>query len=619
MTEYIPKWHREMSIFSSIKSILILEGNVLDSYQYPVEGSVPRGSILRLTEYMHHFYKDLSYHNIVFYNTLDGFYNRVEDGHIERFARLCGLTTSAKTIPADFKGASATAPQYIKAALEQNLEATAIVMDFASRAITSPDMMDQSEVDSFTRILQGSLSAKEVRSETGMRKNLLVLIVNKVNDLPAWFYLSNPNSKTVTIGYPTKEEREALVKGENFRSFFAPDCYRRGIEEFENAPEDLARIQDRFIALTDGFTFTELNSLRRLCKNERVEMHDMTAVIDLYRYGIKENPWKTLDRERIKNGLAFFNRRVKGQTAALEKTLRVIKRAVGGKTDANKRPKGILFFAGPTGTGKTETAKALAELLFGDDSAFIRFDMSEYRHSHSDQKLLGAPPGYVCYEAGGQLTNAVKKKPFSVLLFDEIEKADPSILDKFLQILDDGRMTDGQGNTVYFSECVIIFTSNLGVYAEDASGKRHAVINHEMPYEDMIPTLKGAIENYFKLSLGKPELLNRIGDNIVIYDFIRPDVAKEILLAEIKRYQNELITSRHIRLHLTDGAVNYLYDRVLERRDDNGRGVRNVVVSYLEETLETYLFDFDIQEDSEITVTGFATENNTPVLIVGAS
>ena len=210
-----------------------------------------------------------------------------------------------------------------------------------------------------------------------------------------------------------------------------------------------------------------MNGLRKLCKNERISIRNMCDVIDLYKYGIRENPWRSLDVESLRTAAADFRKRVKGQDAAIIKTLDVVKRAVTGMSglqgSSHTRPKGVLFFAGPTGTGKTETAKTLAERLFGDESCCIRFDMSEYSQPHSDQKLLGAPPGYVGYEAGGQLTNAIKNSPFSILLFDEIEKAHPSILDKFLQILEDGRMTDGQGNTVYFSESVIIFTSNLGI------------------------------------------------------------------------------------------------------------------------------------------------------------
>jgi ATP-dependent Clp protease ATP-binding subunit ClpA len=131
-----------------------------------------------------------------------------------------------------------------------------------------------------------------------------------------------------------------------------------------------------------------------------------------------------------------------------------------------------LFLAGPTGVGKTELAKTLTSLLFGDESAYIRFDMSEFSAEHSDQRLIGAPPGYVGYDVGGELTNAIREKPFSVVLFDEIEKAHPRILDKFLQILDDGVLSSGRGERVYFSDAFLVFTSNLGIYRLDPHGER---------------------------------------------------------------------------------------------------------------------------------------------------
>lgn len=514
MSGYISKWHRELSIFSKIKSLVILEGNVLDSYQYPEDGSTPKGSILRLPEYLHYYFKDTGYGNIVFYDSLSGFYNRCEEGYIERFATQLNTVVENGAIKADFKGKANSAPAIIRIALEQKDQATVIVLDFVSRYISSPDHMPQPEVDSFTILLQASIAAMDVRTSAhGTLKNLLILIVNKVNDIPAWFYLQNPNVKTISISSPSKEEREALVKGENFPSFFANDIYEADNEYYQAHPEDLARTQDRFIALTEGFSFTEINGLRKLSKNERIHIHDMSDVIDLYKYGIKENPWKNLNVSQIRNAKDAFERRVKGQDYAITKTLDVIKRAITGMAGlqgtSHTRPKGVLFFAGPTGSGKTETAKTLAEILFGDESCCIRFDMSEYGQSHSDQKLLGAPPGYVGYETGGQLTNAVKKNPFSILLFDEIEKAHPSIFDKFLQILEDGRMTDGQGNTVYFSETVIIFTSNLGIYKLDDSGRRTANVTSDMPYREMSGRVREAIENYFKLDLGRPEILNR--------------------------------------------------------------------------------------------------------------
>ena len=180
----------------------------------------------------------------------------------------------------------------------------------------------------------------------------------------------------------------------------------------------------------------------------------------------------------------------------------IIKRAVTGLSGSQGsklggKPRGVLFFAGPTGVGKTELAKTLTEMLFGDERAYIRFDMSEFSAEHADQRLIGAPPGYVGYDSGGELTNAIKERPFSVVLFDEIEKAHPRILDKFLQILDDGVLTSGRGEKVYFSEAVVIFTSNLGIYKTDHEGKRIPNVTSNESYETVATKIREEIDSYF--------------------------------------------------------------------------------------------------------------------------
>ena len=619
MADYIPKWHRELEIFSKIKPLILLEGNVLDSYQYPEDGSTPKGSILRLPEYLHFFFKDAGYQNIVFYDGMQGFYNNCENGYLDNFAKLSKTTADHGYIRAEFRGSREnTAAAITRKALSQTEEASVIIMNFASRYIATPDNMTQAEVDSFTALIQASLEAQSVKTaEHGFLKNLLILITNKSNDIPAWFYLQNPNVKMITVSVPTSEEREAFIK-KYHPSFFAAEILREERTHFNEHPDELEKIQDRFTALTDGFTFTELNGLRMLCKNEKIHMKDLCDVVDLYKYGIKENPWKSLNIAELRNAQVQFESRVKGQNYAVTKTLDVIKRAVTGMSglqgSSHTRPKGVLFFAGPTGTGKTETAKTLAEILFGDESCCIRFDMSEYGQSHSDQKLLGAPPGYVGYEAGGQLTNAVKKNPFSILLFDEIEKAHPSVLDKFLQILEDGRMTDGQGNTVYFSESIIIFTSNLGIYTLDEYGNRQSNVNSEMTYEEVKTKVRTAVEDYFKLQLGRPEILNRIGENIVVFDFIRPDVAKLILTSQIKKIGDSLALDKHIILSFSDKARDTLSTEALNNLSNGGRGIGNVVENLLINPLSRYLFDNEIFENAEIVIDEIDTVCNPPSL-----
>lgn len=600
-----PKWHRELEMFSRIKPLIMLEGNILDSYQFPYEGSVPKGSILRLSDYLHYFYKDMGYGSIVFYDSRRGFYNSCESGYTEGFSELTGAVVSGGFVEAGFR--TGEAARLIQRALSQNRTPCVVVMNFASRCIASPERLQQPEVDSFTALLQAVMDSAEVRTDGGKLRNLLILAVNKSNDIPAWFYLDNPNEKTITIGTPTRDERVEFVSGGNFPAFFTSENYRQGMEWYGSRGDELRAVQERFAALTEGFSFTELNGLRKLCKNEGFAMKDMCGVIDLYKYGVRENPWRSLDIEKLRGAEEYFRSRVKGQDAAIVRTLDVVKRAVTGLSglqgSSHTRPKGVLFFAGPTGTGKTETAKTLAAQLFGDDSCCIRFDMSEYSQSHSDQKLLGAPPGYVGYEAGGQLTNAVRNSPFSILLFDEIEKAHPSVMDKFLQILEDGRMTDGQGNTVYFSECVIIFTSNLGIYTRTPDGGRQQNVTPDMPYPEVQKRVRSAIEEHFKLELGRPEILNRIGENIVVFDFIRPEAARKILRSQVDRIFRDLSAERRIEITISERAYSVLLEHALGNLENGGRGIGNIVGALLIDPLSRFLFDNGIFSDARLEIT----------------
>ena len=228
--------------------------------------------------------------------------------------------------------------------------------------------------------------------------------------------------------------------------------------------------------------------------------------------------------------------RVVGQDEALLLVANAVRRARSGLSDPN-RPIGSFIFLGPTGVGKTETARTLAEFLFDDDQAIVRIDMSEYQEKHTVARLIGAPPGYVGYEEGGQLTEAVRRRPYSIVLFDEIEKAHPEVFNVLLQVLDDGRLTDGQGRTVDFRNTVIIMTSNLGSQWIQQYGATDYARMRSMVME----TLKESF---------KPEFLNRV-DEIVIYHALPLDQIKRIVEIQVRASAGHGWRSVHIGLEIS--------------------------------------------------------------------
>ena len=291
--------------------------------------------------------------------------------------------------------------------------------------------------------------------------------------------------------------------------------------EAEATPEPVTHFDcSELVDLTDGMTVRDLCGIRAVARRpENGNLH-AKALIDCYKYGVRESEWDNLGWHKLAAAEEVLARRVIGQPAAVTAVADMLRRArlhlSGAQHSSRTKPRGVLFFAGWTGVGKTEMAKALAELIFGSEETCVRFDMSEYSLAHADQRLLGAPPGYLGYEEGGQLTNHVRSNPFSVLLFDEIEKAHPSILDKFLQILEDGRITNSRGETVYFSETVVIFTSNVGIYQLDQNtgrplvnpltGRRLLNVDPEkdIDYHAVREKVIGGVEAYFKHFLGPP-------------------------------------------------------------------------------------------------------------------
>ena len=312
--------------------------------------------------------------------------------------------------------------------------------------------------------------------------------------------------------------------------------------DFEQASRilysELPTFQEELIKVT-----AETNAREATMVKEEVTADDIAEVVATWT-GIPAGRLLEGETEKLLRMEDYLGERVIGQPEAVREVSDAVRRARAGISDPN-RPTGSFMFLGPTGVGKTELAKALAEFLFDDERAMIRIDMSEYSEKHSVARLVGAPPGYVGYEQGGQLTEAVRRRPYSVVLLDEVEKAHPEVFDILLQVLDDGRLTDGQGRTVDFRNVILILTSNLG---------SQFLIDQDVPFEERKAAVMEVVRQKFR-----PEFLNRL-DAMVTFDPLDKEELARITKIQIDQLQKRL-SGRRITLELEPVALTWLVDR----------------------------------------------------------
>lgn len=570
-----------------IKRCLIIDGNVGDVYLND------KKQIVDLKQYLMDMLKGMEYDDVLYWDRIDGV-----DGDISKLSVIDEVEVEGDAYSFDDDEDESVSsaeeektgsglfkePSEIFNIIFKNLKKpnrkTAFVLNWADYLFSAGGQLPPDERELLTLLGKAIKDKKVEYLSTEVNESTIILITSKLAMFPISFYQGNPEVSCLALSRPDREQREAML--EKIESGF----------EVKLKPGETLLTSDKkneYIDMMDDFTNREMIQMARLSRKEgRMPFEQLYL---LFKYGEKDNPWEKLDYKAVKDIKKILGERVVGQEEAIEKIEKVVVKAYMGLTGIHKSssrsaPKGVLFFVGPTGVGKTELSKALAKFLFGDEQACIRFDMSEYAQENSDQKLIGAPPGYVGYEEGGQLTNAVKEKPFSIILFDEIEKAakpNPRILDIFLQILEDGRLTDSKGETVYFSESVIIFTSNLGASEVSSSGS-----NEEIAQEFI-----KIVKNYFDNEIKRPEILGRIGySNIVPFNFIKDkEFSIKIAKSKLRPVQKAILEKYRIDLEFED-ELRFI-DYILGGADSSkgGRDILNAINDKLLDELAMFMFE----------------------------
>ena len=388
-----------------------------------------------------------------------------------------------------------------------------------------------------------------------------------------------------------KREKDLIGKARTLKEKIEQLKIEEQAEERKGNLQRVAEIRYGLLVQTEEelkklTTQLEGSAAKRMLKEE-VDEEDVARIVSKWT-GIPVSKMLEGEVKKLVTMEERLRQRVVGQDAALERVANAIRRSRAGLSDP-KRPIGSFIFLGPTGVGKTELARALAEFLFDDQNSMVRIDMSEYMEKHAVSRLIGAPPGYVGYEEGGQLTEQVRRRPYAVVLFDEIEKAHPEFFNVLLQMMDDGRLTDGRGRTVDFRNTVIIMTSNIGsafLQAED--------LRSEKEFEEVSKQVLNALHGHFK-----PEFLNRVDDIIVFRPLGKEQLVRiiELRLEDVRR----LLADRKISLELTDAAKDLLFT---EGFDPNfgARPLKRAIQKLVQDPLALKILDGEVLHGDHVVV-----------------
>lgn len=509
--------------------------------------------------------------------------------------------------------------QRLRLILENRLHPTALICTHCDKLVAHEKLFSLPERK--LSVLVSKLTESTWDTESQLRQfqslhNLVILAYDQEGLIPVELYLRDPAAKAVHISHPGFETRSSFFQ-QNWERFYGHEQIPRvstitiSDADTPNGEEKQEEVKnfETFSRLTEGFTLRELYQLAIYSNDRKFSISNFQQLLTYYRSGKRDNPWDSITDSKIRFATGILEKEVIGQRAAVQAVVDMLHRAKAelGRFGARgmMKPRGILFFVGPTGVGKTLLARKLAEIIFETEEACTIFDMSEFKEEHTISRLIGSPPGYVGHDTGGELTNRMRERPFSVLLFDEIEKSHKRILDIFLQILESGRLTDGKGQTVSFSESIIIFTSNIGtkpdrrvlrVLEKNLTMRINPEDLPKQPKSKLKSYFTKAVEIYFTKGLNRPELYNRLGDNVIVFNYLTDKDCRIISERTIRNYFDRVRirwrekwgSGSDLHFHEEERIIKDIQELVLKGQkylEYGARGLENMIISKLETPL----------------------------------